>query len=370
MNRSSRFVLALSLITLLIYAASAATTLPRPVANTAFVVESEDLLLFGGQVRVNGTKAFSSEVVRYSGADGSTVVIGTLPTPVMGAGAVRFAGGYAIVGGSNSRGPVADVLFFMNGTTEIVAKLPKPLSNPIVTADDHRIVVIGGITACDVGCEHPRLSREVMVIEPPDFTPRFLQELPFGIVGPTITRNETVFVFGGMIDEGYGGFHSRRIVAVEMNSGRAISRESFLPKPITGSAVVADGNRVIIIGGDTPEGLEASIVAYDFVSGLVLESNMSIPGERAAAAAILTHETISVIGGVGCGGPCGTVLQIDTRALHDSFHVVPSQSRSAPTLALGVGLTIAILGIAIIWRRTSSWRSTLPRGTHLEEEER
>ncbi len=74
--------------------------------------------------------------------------------------------------------------------------------------------------------------------------------------------------------------------------------EQKLSKPLAYSAVVESSDGIIVLGGETPDGLSAAVQRLSFDNGIpVFENLPNLPNPVAAASAVIIDQTLFVIGG-------------------------------------------------------------------------
>ncbi len=116
---------------------------------------------------------------------------------------------------------------------------------------------------------------------------------------PTPVMNTGAAIVDGVIyvpgGTAAGTIATDRFEALELKSGKWKVLPA-LPKPVAGHAVVAQGNRVYVLGGRTLSGLNVEMWVFDIASGRWTQSP-ALPTPRSQLAAAVLNNRIYAVGG-------------------------------------------------------------------------
>jgi len=200
--------------------------LPAPTHDAAAALLGRFVYLFGG-----GQSSSVDAVVRVE-RSGAARMLAHLDEPLSDLGAAVVGGKAYLVGGyTGSRFASAVLRYGGGGTTSVVARLPAGTRYAGVAALGDRIAVAGGITPSGT-------SSAVYLVDPRSGTVRRGATLPApeAHAGMAALGN-VLYLVGG-----------RQILRI---AGRSVTVAATLPVSLSDPAVVAQGSRIVIVGGGT-----------------------------------------------------------------------------------------------------------------------
>ncbi|HKB94391.1 MAG TPA: hypothetical protein VKC62_09190 [Gaiellaceae bacterium] len=199
--------------------------LPSPTHDAAAAVLGSSVYLFGGG------QASSVDTVFRVSRTGAARAAGHLDEPLSDLGAVTIGGKAYLVGGYTGSKFATAVLRYDAGRTTTVARLPAGTRYAGVAALGGRIVVAGGLTTAGA-------TSAVYSVDPSTHRVRRIATLP------APEDHAGMAALGGALYL-VGGREILRISA-----GR-VSVAARLPVSLSDPAVVAFGDRIVIVGGGT-----------------------------------------------------------------------------------------------------------------------
>ena len=200
--------------------------LPVPTHDAAAAVLGGSVFLFGG-----GQSVSVDSVVRLSAA-GVARSAGHLDEPLSDLGAAVIGGKAYLVGGyTGSKFASAVLRYGGGGKTSTVARLPAGTRYAGVAALGGRIFVAGGITPSGT-------SSAVYAVDPRTGSVRRAATLPAPEAHAGMAAlGGALYLVGG-----------RQVLRI---AGRSVTVVATLPVSLSDPAVVAVGNRIVIVGGGT-----------------------------------------------------------------------------------------------------------------------
>jgi len=202
--------------------------LPVATHDDAAVVLRGSVYLLGG-----GQATSSDAVVRVTVA-GKAKRVGSLGEPLSDLGAAVIGRTAYIAGGYTGVRYATAVLAFTGGTPTVAARLPVGLRYPGVAALNGVLYVAGGVTTAGD-------SNAVYAFDPRTRSVRRVATLPAPVAhAPLVALGDALYLIGGD-----SGSHVLRITP-----GGTVSVAARLPSPLANAAAVARGGAIYVLGGD------------------------------------------------------------------------------------------------------------------------
>jgi hypothetical protein len=201
--------------------------LPQPTHDGAAAVIGRSVYVFGG-----GQATSVDTIVRVNPTTGASLDVGHLDEPLSDLGAVTIGDSPYLIGGFTGVKYASAVLHYLGGgRTTVVARLPEGTRYAGVAALHGRIYVAGGLT--------PRGITDAVYEVVPGGRVRRIARLPAPEDHAAMAALQSnLYLVGG-----------RKILRIR--SSGAVSLVAHLPVTLTDPAVVAIGNRLVIVGGGT-----------------------------------------------------------------------------------------------------------------------
>ncbi|MCY7418634.1 MAG: hypothetical protein LH650_09085 [Chloroflexi bacterium] len=227
-------------------------------------------------------------------------------------------------------------------TSPIELSLPAAVSGAVVAQSGVHIYLVGGTTAA--GATADVFTTQVgedgnfvrWVAGPALPEPRTdaavvsLTGVPYVIGGLDAAGNATSTVFMATVANG-------EVTGWVLADGTNSTQDLTLPTPLSGTSVVPTSNGLYLFGGQTPDGLSATILHSALLTGALQPwtaiTQLPLPEPRANATAIALGDTLYVFGGTGLAGPTTTIYRL---SLADGLPATTEDGRligwaSAPT---------------------------------------
>jgi len=225
--------------------------LQSPLADAAGAVVGGRGLVAGGgtpapQASVQGLPATAlAPAGRRAGA--TTTVVGTLPSPRLGATAVTVGTVTYLVGGQDGAAAQPAVLATGDGHTfTTVATLPDPVAFPAVAAVGTDLYVFGG-TALD-GPSAGRPTATVQRVDPLTGRVTEVGQLPEPVAGASaVVLADQVYVLGG---DASGTIWAATPAATD-GARVAVRAVGTLPVPVSHAGVAVVGDTAWVVGGES-----------------------------------------------------------------------------------------------------------------------
>ena len=251
----------------LVHVANLATAL----ADAAGAVVGGQSVIFGGDTPtpVATVQSFSGATSASGSGHGpvpTTTVLGTLPEPRAGGGALTVGSTTYLLGGANGPTPDPSVLSTTDGRAfSVVASLPVPVSFPAMAAIGTKLFVFGGQALSGTGAGQPVAT--VQMVDLATRRAKVVGRLPAPVMGAAaISLGGAVFGVGG---ETPGAAASGAATGQGTQTSGAIwafhpARVSFtsdgmLQTPVSHAGVVVLGTTAWLVGGSSG-GVPTSIV--------------------------------------------------------------------------------------------------------------
>ena len=226
-----------------------AGTLPVAVHDSAAVRIGDAVYLFGGGTNA-GTQRDAVVEEPLNGAPAR--VVGRLPAPSSDQAAAAIGGTAYVVGGyTGTRWLDSIVAWRPGGRSRVVARLPYPLRYAAVAAADGRLVIAGG------SLENGTASATVLEFVPARGRVERIGRLPVPTTHAAAAAiGHVVYAIGGRgaaLDSASG-----RVVAIDART-RKVRAAGSLVQPRSDEAAVSTGRGILLAGGRTTSGTEATL---------------------------------------------------------------------------------------------------------------
>jgi hypothetical protein len=301
---------------------SAGYRLTAPIQR-AVAVGAGDRVYIAGGLDAGGTTV--GGVFAMNPASGTLTSLGDLPTAVHDAAGAMIGGELFVFGGGSATG--TDVVQAFDPATRVgrvAGHLPLTLSDLSSARIADKVYLVGGY---DGSRPRPEIYATTDGVR---F--RLVTRLPVGLRYPAVTVvGDRLIVAGG---QGPNGLTSA-VYQVDPAS-RSVHRIGTLPVPVGHAAAISFGGLAYVVGGrdatDTPV---ARVSTVDPGSGTIA-GGRPLPTATADAAVAITHDGALLIGGVtGAGTTSDQVLRAAPRAAPavDPAFLSPAPSPAASTTA-------------------------------------
>jgi N-acetylneuraminic acid mutarotase len=209
--------------------------------------------LLGGHVYVFGGGQFTQydHILAYDPQTNSIETAGALPSAASDVAVTGNGSTAYVIGGFDGVDWLNTVLAFTPGAPpRVLARLPVALRYAAAAAVDGYLLIVGGSTPTGI-------SDAIYRIDPGTGAVSVLGHLPTGVThaGAGVIRS-TVYVVGGrgeLVTDRYAD-----VWAIDPSTG-TIRRAATLPQPLSDAAVVSLGDRLIVAGGSTAGGTQATV---------------------------------------------------------------------------------------------------------------
>jgi hypothetical protein len=209
--------------------------------------------LFGGGTGHTPATSLPTTVQQIGTRGGAGSVVGQLPGPRSGLGAVTIGGTAYLLGGSVWMASSGDVLASTDGRHfRTVARLPVPVRDPAVAALGDRIWVFGGQAAAGPTSDIQRVTVPGPG-RPGTASAAVVGHLPHPVTGAAgFTLGGTLFVAGGQVSQPGrtpASTISGQVLSYQPGSA-AVTLAGQLPVPVAGAGVAVTGHTAYLVGGD------------------------------------------------------------------------------------------------------------------------
>lgn len=227
-------------------------------------------------------------------------------------------------------------------TSPDLLSLPAAVSGAVVAQSGVHIYLVGGTTTAgattDVyttqvgedGNFVPWVPGPALPEPRTDAAVVSLTGVPYVIGGLDAAGNPTTSVFQATIADG-------EVTGWVLSNGENGTQDLTLPTPLSGTSVVPTSNGLYLFGGQTADGLSATMLHSALVTGALQPwsaiTELPLPEPRANATALALGDTMYVFGGTGLAGPTTTIYRL---SLEDGLPATTEDGRligwaSAPT---------------------------------------
>jgi hypothetical protein len=252
-----------------------------------------------------------------------------------------------IAGGLDASGQsVAGVFSFdpSTGALHSIGALPQPVHDAAGAMIGGRLYVFGGGAASS--------SDAVQTFDPAGRRGSIAARLPRPLSDVVSAQiNGVTYLVGGFD----GNVPRTEILAT--GDGRHFTLAGRLPVGLRYPAVVADGGKLLVAGGQAAGGLSSAVYAFDTAAGTTALL-ARLPAPVAAAAAVVRGNTLYVIGGSDAAGtPTGAISAVDL-----TRHRAAATTRTIAARANAAGAQLGASTFLIGGRGTRALASVLAIG--------
>ena len=207
----------------------------------------------GAYVYVFGGGQFSqySHILAFNPASDAVTIAGALPSVASDVAVAGDSQTAYVVGGFDGVNWLDTVLAYSpSGAARVVARLPVALRYASAAVVDGELLIAGGSTEAGVSDVIYRVDRKSGAVSTLGHLPAGVTHAGAGVIGPTM------YLVGGRGD--LVTDRTADVLAIDPTTGK-VRRAGILPQPLSDAAVVSLPGRLIVAGGATDAGIQASV---------------------------------------------------------------------------------------------------------------